>query len=388
MAASNLKALLFPLLLSLASLSQAATVTYDWNITWVRTNPDRQHERPTIGINGEWPLPHLTATVGDRIVINVDNQLGNQSTSLHFHGLYMNGSTHMDGPVGVSQCAIAPGTTFKYNFTVRNHFSIVVLYVETHYVKINQPGTYWYHSHDSGQYPDGLRGPLIVHDPDFPYHYDEEIILTLSDWYHDQMPGLIKKFISYANPTGAEPVPNSALMNDTQNLTVAVEPGKTYLVRMINMGAFAGQYVWFENHTMQIVEADGIYTEPAEADMIYVTAGQRYSVLLTTKNDTASNFAFVASMDKVRTTNTFFRPGELMQQKALFDKVPPELNPNVTGWLVYDEAKSLPKPTILESFEPHDDFTLVPTDGEELYENVDHSIQLDVRMGNLGDGAN
>ncbi|SLM41397.1 multicopper oxidase [Lasallia pustulata] len=353
MAASILKALFFTLLLSLTSVSQAATVTYDWNITWVRANPDGQHERPTIGINGQWPLPHLTATVGDQVVINVDNQLGNQSTSLHFHGLYMNGSTHMDGAAGVSQCAIPPGTTFKYNFT------------------IDQPGTYWYHSHENGQYPDGLRGPLIVHDLEFPHQYDEEIILTLSDWYHDQMPGLIKTFISFANPTGAEPVPNSALMNDTQNLTVAVEPGKTYLVRMVNMGAFAGQYVWFENHTMQTIEVDGIYTEPAEADMIYITAAQRYSVLLTTKNDTGSNFAFVASMDK-----------------ALFDTVPENLNPNVTGWLVYDETKDLPKPTLLDSFDPFDDFTLVPTDGEKLYENVDHSITLDLKMGNLGDGAN
>jgi FtsP/CotA-like multicopper oxidase with cupredoxin domain len=41
------------------------------------------------------------------------------------------------------------------------------------------------HSHNMGQYPDGLRGPLIIHDPWDPYQnqYDEEIILTVSDWY-------------------------------------------------------------------------------------------------------------------------------------------------------------------------------------------------------------
>jgi iron transport multicopper oxidase len=40
------------------------------------------------------------------------------------------------------------------------------------------------HSHNFGQYPDGLRGPLIVHDPMGPYEdeYDEEYILTISDW--------------------------------------------------------------------------------------------------------------------------------------------------------------------------------------------------------------
>lgn len=58
-----------------------------------------------------------------------------------------------------------------------------------------------------GQYPDGFRGPLIVHDPENPYAdlFDEELILTLSDWYHDEMPGLIAGFLSVGNPTGAEP---------------------------------------------------------------------------------------------------------------------------------------------------------------------------------------
>lgn len=90
-------------------------------------------------------------------------------------------------------------------------------------------------------------------------------------------------------------------MNDTQNLTIAVEPGKTYMFRMINMGAFAGQYLWFEGHTMRIVEVDGIYTDPAEAEMIYITTAQRYSVLVTMRNNTDSNFAIVSSMDEVST---------------------------------------------------------------------------------------
>lgn len=113
------------------------------------------------------------------------------------------------------------------------------------------------------------------------------------------MPGLLKNFIRFSNPTGAEPVPQSALMNDTQNLSVMVEPGKTYLFRIINMAAFAAQHVWFEEHTMRIVEVDGIYTEPAEADMIYITAAQRYSVLITMKDDASANYAFVGSMDEV-----------------------------------------------------------------------------------------
>jgi iron transport multicopper oxidase len=128
---------------------------------------------------------------------------------------------------------------------------------------------------------------------------DEEFTVSVSDWYHDEMTPLIAKFIYKGNPTGAEPVPNSALINDTMNFTLAVEPGKTYLFHMVNVGAFAGQYIWFEGHNMTIVEVDGVHTDRAEAQMIYLSAAQRCSFLLTTKNETTANYAFVASMDTV-----------------------------------------------------------------------------------------
>lgn len=102
-----------------ASLASAATVNHDFNVTWVRANPDGAFERPVIGINGKWPIPKIECNIGDRIVINVNNQLGNQSTSLHFHGLFQNGTNNMDGPSGVTQCPIPPGNSFTYNFTVR-----------------------------------------------------------------------------------------------------------------------------------------------------------------------------------------------------------------------------------------------------------------------------
>ena len=114
------------ILVCFGMLARAATVTYNFNITWVTANPDGVFIRPVMGINGQWPIPYITATVGDRVVVNVLNQLGNASTSLHFHGLYMNGTTHMDGPVGVTQCSLPPGTTFTYNFTVHTFHALVI----------------------------------------------------------------------------------------------------------------------------------------------------------------------------------------------------------------------------------------------------------------------
>jgi len=107
------------LLLLLISPAFSKTVTYDWNITWTTANPDGRFERATIGINGKWPVPAIEVDKGDRVVVNMYNGLGDQSTSLHFHGLFQNGTSFMDGPATVTQCPVPPGHRFVYNFTVR-----------------------------------------------------------------------------------------------------------------------------------------------------------------------------------------------------------------------------------------------------------------------------
>jgi iron transport multicopper oxidase len=96
----------------------AKTVTHNWAITWVNANPDGELVRPVIGINGKWPCPTLRAPVGDNVVVNVQNQLGNESTALHWHGLYQKGTAAMDGSVGLTQCAIPPGGSQTYSINV------------------------------------------------------------------------------------------------------------------------------------------------------------------------------------------------------------------------------------------------------------------------------
>jgi iron transport multicopper oxidase len=85
-----------------------ADQTFNWATTWVRAAPDG-FARPVIGINGVWPPPTINGTVGEIITINLSNNLGNESTSLHFHGFKQVGTPFMDGPSGVTQCPIAPG---------------------------------------------------------------------------------------------------------------------------------------------------------------------------------------------------------------------------------------------------------------------------------------
>lgn len=104
-------------LLALAGLASAATVEVYWDITWVRASPDG-YSRPVIGINGVWPCPKLEATVGDTVIVHVDNKLGNETTGMHWHGISQKGTAEMDGAVAGTQCSIPPGKSATYKFLV------------------------------------------------------------------------------------------------------------------------------------------------------------------------------------------------------------------------------------------------------------------------------
>lgn len=84
------------------------TVTYNWDVDWVSVSPDGI-QRPAVGINGQWPCPSMHVNIGDKVKVNVWNKLQNETTSIHFHGIFQTGSNQMDGPAYVSQCPIPPG---------------------------------------------------------------------------------------------------------------------------------------------------------------------------------------------------------------------------------------------------------------------------------------
>ena len=96
-----------------------SAAVYNWDVTWVLRNPDGLLTRSVIGINGQWPPPAIHANVGEQITVVLTNQLGNETTGMHFHGFFQEGTNFMDGPTGVTQCPIGPGETFTYITTAR-----------------------------------------------------------------------------------------------------------------------------------------------------------------------------------------------------------------------------------------------------------------------------
>ncbi|EED19078.1 laccase, putative [Talaromyces stipitatus ATCC 10500] len=283
---------------------------------------------PVIAINGVWPAPMIRGTVNDTVVVKVHNSLGNQSLSIHWHGLHM-----------------------------------VVSVLNVHCMQLDEPGTYWYHSHSPSQYVDGIRGPILVDDPFSPYadQIDGELVVTLSDWYHVCM--LTRGIIALpGNPTALEPIPMSALMNDQLWPTLSVLPNKTYFLRVLNIAGYAQFYFHIDAQHMTIIQADGVYTDLQLVQDLYLATGQRYGVLLHTLPTASQNYVMLGAMDIAGF------PGS----------APTPVSPNVTGVLVYDPYLSIPSTPLVEQFIAFDDFCLTPIDSIPLLDPPNKEIVLNL----------
>ncbi|KAI9356232.1 multicopper oxidase-domain-containing protein [Zopfochytrium polystomum] len=330
------------------------TVSLNWNIGYVNVDPDGTNPRSAIGVNGKWPLTPVTAYKGDTLELTITNSIS-EGTSVHFHGLFQNGTVEFDGPSGVTQCPTPPGETFVYKFPLQ------------------QTGTYWIHGHNLGHYVDGLRTPLIIKDPTDKNGY-EDVVVSLSDWYYHDHATLLGQFLDVSNPAGNEPVPDAVLVNESQDSTVTFVPGKTYRLRVVSMSAIGMYTFWIDGHNMTIIEVDGIDVEPYDVSAVNIAPAQRYSILvkaLTSANDTAYNYQFHSWMDP-----------------DMFDQ-PPTYNTITNMTIVYKEGNPLFPATDMpdDVFDDTAIMSIVPTTAIAAYK-ADKSFDLQVIFQVMTDGTN
>ena len=192
------------------------------------------------GFNGRTPGPTIEAVAGDRLRVYVTNRLP-APTTVHWHGVrIING---MDGVNGLTQVAIPPGSTFKYEFVVPN------------------AGTCMYHPHfdEMTQQAMGMMGMFIVHprDSNEP-RVDRDYVIMLSEWRID--PGTNR--------------PVTTEMTDFNILTMnskvypATEPivaqlGERIRIRFGNLGAMDHHPIHLHGFQMTLTESDGGRIPPA-----------------------------------------------------------------------------------------------------------------------------
>ncbi|KIP03948.1 ferroxidase/laccase group [Phlebiopsis gigantea 11061_1 CR5-6] len=255
---------------------QAPTTRYYDFVVSERTGSPDGYSKPMLVVNGQWPGPTIEANQGDRLVVKVTNQLANNKTTIHYHGLLQNGTQYWDGVQGVSECGIPPGQSLTYDFPIGTF-----------------TGTTWWHGHFDAQYTDGISGALIVHNTDpapagFPT-WDEEVVLQLSDIYHRSSYSIIADYMAGAQSPLALETPDSGAINGIGQyggkgdyFDLELQPNKTYRLRLINTGSATDIRFSVDNHALTVIEADGTLLEPYSVTGVDIVPGQRYSVLLTT----------------------------------------------------------------------------------------------------------
>jgi CopA family copper-resistance protein len=289
-----------------------------------------------ITVNGMLPGPTLRMREGQDVEIHVRNDLPDQSTSIHWHGILL--PAPMDGVPGVSYPGIAPGETFVYKYRLR------------------QSGTYWYHSHSGLQEQLGHFGALIVEPAGAdPVPADREFVINLSDWmFRDPYVILrkLKKFSGYLNyqrptvanlfsdarrdglgkvvsqrlkwdamrmdPTDIADITGaiySYLLNGNtseENWTAIANPGERVRLRIVNSSTMTYFDFRIPGLPMTVVAVDGQNIKPVETDEIRVAVAETYDVIVTLPEDRAYTM-FAETMDRSGFTSATIAPREGMR---------------------------------------------------------------------------
>ncbi len=192
--------------------------------------------------NGMVPGPEIRVTEGDKVRINVKNEM-DQSTGVHFHGLVVPNS--MDGVPFLTQPPIRPGETFTYEFVAK------------------PVGTHMYHAHHNSaqQVPLGLLGPFIVEpkDPKSRPAFDREYTLVLNDGPHGY-------------------TLNGKSFPATQPLVA--KKGEKILIRYMNEGSMIHP-MHLHGMPMLVIAKDGyLQPQPWHCDTLNIAPGDRWEVIV------------------------------------------------------------------------------------------------------------
>ncbi|KAJ9592213.1 hypothetical protein L9F63_001214, partial [Diploptera punctata] len=270
--------------------------------------PADGYNRGFYSVNRRLPGPSIQVCQGDRIIVDVYNKMPGKSTTIHWHGIFQKGTPYNDGVPMVTQCPIHTDNKFRYDFYA------------------NQPGTFFWHSHDGVQKIDGIQGALIIRRPkeldphsklydlDLPAH-----TVFLTDWFHvdsDQhFPGLMNPDVElYAtfyliNGLGKYMDPSSGSLSNSAYSTFRVTSGKRYRFRVIGATCrHCYARVTVQGHRLTLIASDGNSVKPVEVDYFdiftVVEEGERYDFILNANQQAKSYWIEMRGLGPCKQYNT------------------------------------------------------------------------------------
>jgi len=319
-------------------VAELAGTDFDLAIGTLPVNLTGTRRTATV-VNGSLPAPVLRWREGDTVTLRVRNTLSTTS-SIHWHGLIV--PADMDGVPGLSFMGIAPGETYAYRF------------------KVNQSGTYWYHSHSRFQEQTGLYGAIVIEPREQRTRVDRDHVVLLSDWSDADPEGLfatLKKqgdYFNFGKPTVGDFLRDARtqglggalaerhmwnrmrmnpsdladisacaytyLMNGASpasNWTGLFSPGEKVRLRFINGSSMTFFDVRIPGLKMRVVAADGQEVEPVTVDEFRIGNAETFDVVVEPDADRAYTI-FAQSMDR-----SGYARGTLAPRAGMLAEVPP-----------------------------------------------------------------
>lgn len=187
------------------------------------------------GYNGGSPGPLIELAEGDRVRIFVTNNLP-APTSVHWHGVLL--PCGMDGVSAITQPAILPGETYRYDYIFPD------------------AGTFMYHPHYDTMTQEGmgLTGMIIVHkrESDMTKRPDRDFAILLQEWNVEV--GTSK--IVAAEMTDFNLLTmNGKVMPSTEPLVAKL--GDTVWIRYGNLSAMDHHPIHLHGYNFKIIGSDG-----------------------------------------------------------------------------------------------------------------------------------
>ncbi|KAK4573523.1 hypothetical protein RGQ29_031470 [Quercus rubra] len=274
---------------STAALASDPFVFYDWTVSYLTASPLGVKQK-VIGINGQFPGPILNVTTNWNVVVNVKNGL-DEPFLLTWNGIQHRKNSWQDGVLGTN-CPIPAGWNWTYQFQVKD-----------------QIGSFFYFPSLSFQRAAGGYGGIIINNREvIPVPFgmpDGDITIFISDWYsksHKELRQDVEKGINLGVPDGIlingfgpYRFDGAVVPDGITYLKINVEPGKTYRLRVHNVGISTSLNFRIQNHNLLLVETEGSYTVQQNYTNMDVHVGQSYSFLVTMDQNASSDYYIVAS---------------------------------------------------------------------------------------------
>ncbi|KAK6778369.1 hypothetical protein RDI58_025087 [Solanum bulbocastanum] len=295
---------------------------YNFNVM-MKTTTRLCSSKPIATVNGKFPGPTIYAREGDNVLVNVVNHV-KYNVSIHWHGVRQLRTGWSDGPAYITQCPIQPGQNYVYNFTITG-----------------QRGTLFWHAHILWLRATMHGAIVILPKLGVPYPFpkpDHEAVVVLAEWWKSDTEAVINQAIksglapnvSDAHTINGHP---GAISNcpSQGGYTLSVDPGKSYMLRVINAALNEELFFKIAGHKMTVVEVDATYVKPFKTGTIIIAPGQTTNVIVTA--DKGSGKYMVAAspfmdapiaVDNVTATATLHYSGTLASSITTLTNTPPK----------------------------------------------------------------